>query len=77
MSRVDVVNLTASTALTPVAAIRVALYGRYSSDLQNPKSVDAQFRVCREYAARHSAWEIVKRPPKEADRVYPLVKNQE
>jgi site-specific DNA recombinase len=49
-------------ALSVVAAmqavIRVALYGRYSTDLQNPTSVDDQFRVCGEYAARQPCWKI-------------------
>lgn len=31
---------------------RVALYARYSTDMQNPKSVDDQFRECRRYAER-------------------------
>jgi site-specific DNA recombinase len=55
----DLVNLMSTTTLTRLAPIRVALYGRYSSDQQNPKSVDAQFMVCREYAARHPDWQIV------------------
>lgn len=36
----------------------VALYARYSSDLQNPRSIDDQWRICRELAAREG-WEIV------------------
>ena len=42
--------------------IRVAIYARYSSDLQNPKSVDDQFLVCREHAAQDKVrenWKIV------------------
>ena len=35
-----------------------ALYARYSSDLQNPRSIDDQWLVCRELAAREG-WEIV------------------
>jgi len=31
---------------------RVALYARYSSDLQRDASIEDQLRVCREYAAR-------------------------
>lgn len=37
---------------------RVALYARYSSDMQNPKSVDDQFRECRKYADQQG-WTIV------------------
>ncbi|MFV1528761.1 MULTISPECIES: recombinase family protein, partial [unclassified Phaeobacter] len=36
---------------------RVALYARYSTDMQNPKSVDDQFRECRHYAERQG-WVI-------------------
>lgn len=32
--------------------LRVALYARYSSDLQNPQSIDDQFRLCRQLAER-------------------------
>ncbi|WP_090849166.1 recombinase family protein [Paracoccus alkenifer] len=35
-----------------------ALYARYSSDLQNPCSVDDQLNLCREYAARQG-WTVV------------------
>ncbi len=56
MSRAD---LLSTTALTGAAPIRVALYGRYSSDQQNPKSVDGQFLVCREFAAQRPQWQIV------------------
>ncbi|WP_197705135.1 recombinase family protein [Sphingobium cloacae] len=35
-----------------------ALYARYSSDLQNPRSIDDQWLVCRELAAQEG-WEIV------------------
>jgi DNA invertase Pin-like site-specific DNA recombinase len=42
---------------TPI--IRVALYGRYSSDLQNPKSVEDQFHICGEYSERQPNWKIV------------------
>jgi len=37
---------------------RVALYARYSSDIQSGSSIDDQFRLCREYAKREQ-WEIV------------------
>ena len=37
---------------------KAALYARYSSDLQNPRSIEDQWRVCRELAAREG-WEIV------------------
>jgi site-specific DNA recombinase len=36
----------------------VALYARYSSDLQNPQSIDDQLLVCRQLAAREG-WDIV------------------
>ena len=35
----------------------VALYARYSSDLQNPQSIDDQFRLCRQLAERQG-WEV-------------------
>ncbi|TAJ34357.1 MAG: recombinase family protein, partial [Bosea sp. (in: a-proteobacteria)] len=31
---------------------RVALYARYSDDKQSPASIDDQFLICREQAAR-------------------------
>ncbi|MDP1964715.1 MAG: recombinase family protein [Reyranella sp.] len=37
---------------------RVALYARYSSDNQSVTSIDDQFRICREHAAREK-WKIV------------------
>lgn len=37
---------------------RVALYARYSDDLQNPASIEDQLRICREHAARQG-WRIV------------------
>jgi site-specific DNA recombinase len=56
MSRADLLSTSALTEATP---IRVALYGRYSSDQQNPKSVDGQFLVCRQYADHQPQWQIV------------------
>lgn len=38
---------------------RAALYGRYSTDLQNDKSVEDQFSLCRDFAARLGA-DVVK-----------------
>jgi len=38
--------------------LRAALYARYSSDLQNPQSIDDQLRVCRQLAAREG-WKVV------------------
>ena len=38
---------------------RVALYARYSSDLQKPTSIEDQFRVCAERVARETGWEVV------------------
>lgn len=35
----------------------VALYARYSSDLQNQQSIDDQFRLCHEFAERQG-WEV-------------------
>ncbi|MFO1097882.1 MAG: recombinase family protein [Xanthobacteraceae bacterium] len=37
---------------------RVALYARYSSDNQSVASIEDQFRICREYAAREK-WKVV------------------
>ena len=37
---------------------RVALYARYSTDMQNPKSVEDQFRECRKYAEKQG-WTVV------------------
>ena len=37
--------------------IRVALYARYSTDLQRDSSIEDQFRLCREYADRQ-AWTV-------------------
>ncbi len=37
---------------------RVALYARYSDDKQSAASIEDQFRICREHAAREK-WEIV------------------
>ena len=37
---------------------RVALYARYSSDQQSASSIDDQFRICREQAAREG-WQII------------------
>jgi DNA invertase Pin-like site-specific DNA recombinase len=39
-------------------SLRVAIYARYSSDLQSAASIDDQIRVCRERAAREG-WQIV------------------
>ena len=37
---------------------RIALYARYSSDMQSASSIEDQFRICREQAAREK-WKIV------------------
>ena len=37
---------------------RAALYARYSSDNQREASIEDQFRLCREHAARER-WQIV------------------
>ena len=36
----------------PAVAVRVAIYARYSSDLQNPSSIDDQVAACRRLVAR-------------------------
>lgn len=36
---------------------KAALYARYSSDLQNPQSIDDQIRECRQYAVR-KGWDV-------------------
>lgn len=41
-------------------AIPAAIYARYSSDLQSPRSVEDQFRLCEERAAKEG-WEVVER----------------
>ncbi len=41
-------------------ALPAAIYARYSSDLQSPRSVEDQFRLCEERAAKEG-WEIVER----------------
>ena len=45
--------------MTDINSRRVAIYARYSSDMQNPKSVDDQFSECRKHAERHG-YEVVK-----------------
>jgi DNA invertase Pin-like site-specific DNA recombinase len=42
----------------PTSRLRVVLYARYSSDQQNPTSIEDQFRICRHYAARQD-WDVV------------------
>jgi DNA invertase Pin-like site-specific DNA recombinase len=37
---------------------RVALYARYSSDLQREASIEDQLRICREYAM-HQGWNVI------------------
>src|SRR3546814_9141129 len=36
---------------------RIALYARYSSDMQSTSSIDDQFRICRDQAAREK-WKV-------------------
>jgi DNA invertase Pin-like site-specific DNA recombinase len=38
--------------------IRIALYARYSSDMQSTSSIDDQFRICRDQAVREK-WKVV------------------
>ncbi|WP_096869857.1 recombinase family protein [Phaeobacter piscinae] len=40
--------------------LRVAIYARYSTDLQNPTSIDDQVRLCRQHADRQDGWTVVK-----------------
>src|SRR5438876_846195 len=42
---------------TKAAEIRVAIYARYSSDLQNDRSIEDQFAVCEAYA-RKNGWSV-------------------
>ena len=52
--------LRSTTALQSGApTVRVAIYARYSSDLQDHRSIDGQILFCREYAARFPNWVIV------------------
>jgi site-specific DNA recombinase len=44
-----------SKSATPT--VRAAIYARFSSDLQDGRSIDDQVAICREYAARHG-WQI-------------------
>jgi len=37
--------------------MRVAIYARYSSDLQSDASIEDQIEVCRRYVTQHG-WEI-------------------
>ena len=45
---------------SPTSPLRVVLYARYSSDMQNPMSIDDQFRVVERHA-RQQGWVIVDR----------------
>src|ERR1017187_7243969 len=44
--------------LQGTAPKRVAIYARYSSDLQRPSSIEDQIRQCRDAAARNG-WDVV------------------
>lgn len=46
--------------------MRVALYGRYSSDNQKESSITQQFRNCEEFASRYEGWTITHRYKDEA-----------
>ena len=48
------------TQHTRPAPRRVAIYARYSTDMQNPMSVEDQFRLAERYAARED-WVVVER----------------
>ena len=41
-----------------MSQLRCAIYARYSTDKQNPLSIDDQIRKCREFAARNG-WEVL------------------
>jgi hypothetical protein len=38
--------------------MKIAIYARFSTDLQNDESAEDQARVCREYAQREG-WEVI------------------
>ncbi|MEO0636982.1 MAG: recombinase family protein [Pseudomonadota bacterium] len=38
--------------------MRVAIYGRHSTDMQNPMSTQDQLRLCKEEAKKHD-WQVV------------------
>jgi site-specific DNA recombinase len=40
------------------AVTRIVLYARYSSDNQSAASIEDQFRICRERAARET-WQMI------------------
>src|SRR5215471_11743645 len=42
---------------TKAASLRVAIYARFSSDLQNDRSCEDQMVLCRDYAKRHG-WHV-------------------
>ena len=48
--------------------MKAAIYARYSTDLQDPRSISDQFAYCREYAARENIevvrtfWRVDDRP---------------
>lgn len=53
-----------TTSFSPIASNanakkRVAIYGRYSSSLQNKASIEDQFRLVKEYAQKQPDWVIV------------------
>lgn len=47
-----------SPAAAPVTRPRAAIYARFSTDMQNPRSAEDQVRVCRDLAAREG-WDVV------------------
>jgi DNA invertase Pin-like site-specific DNA recombinase len=38
--------------MTPLP-IRIAIYARYSSDIQSPTSIEDQITICEEFISRH------------------------
>ena len=45
------------TEISPSNPKKVAIYARYSSDLQNPRSINDQIRVCKDRANREG-WTV-------------------
>ena len=39
--------------MTATTAIRAAVYARFSTEMQNPRSADDQIAFCKRYAATH------------------------
>lgn len=46
--------MSANSNRPGMSSLRAAVYARYSTDLQNERSIEDQFTLCREYSARES-----------------------